>query len=78
LVTPLLLALADAAAAAYLVTYGLRRERHDKARVLIVGGMLAVCAVALLVIAWSSSTEPNRPQQPPTSPVQQTEPGTSV
>ena len=74
----LLLALADGATAGYLIVYGLRQERRDKARVLIVGGMLAVCAVALTVIAWPSGAPPQRPQQPPASPVQQTGLVTSV
>jgi hypothetical protein len=42
------LATADAAAAIYLIAHGLRRERRDRACVLIVGGMLVVCAAANL------------------------------
>ena len=57
------LAAADAGGAVYLIRYGLRRERRDKARVIIVGGMLAVCAAALLVIGWPRSGPP-RPAPP--------------
>ena len=59
------LALADTAAAVYLIVYGVRRERRDKARVVIVGGMLAVCAVALVVIGWPRATPPRPPAPVP-------------
>jgi hypothetical protein len=71
---PQVLAAADAVAAIYLIAYGLRRERRDKARVLIVGGMLVVCAVALVVIGWPRSAEP----QPTPAPPAPSGPATSV
>lgn len=64
----------DAVAAIHLLTYGLRRERRDQARVLIVGGMLIVCAVALAFIGWPRSAAPHTTPAPPTP----ASPGTAV
>ena len=69
---PLTLAAIDAAVAAYLVGWALRRERRDRARVLVVGVVLAICAVFLAVVGWPN-TAPTQPT-PPLAPA----PGTPV
>ena len=42
------LALVDALAGVWLLQYALRREHRDKAGVAVIGGILLVCAAALL------------------------------
>jgi hypothetical protein len=54
------LAAADLLAGLYLIGWAYRRQERDKPAVLIVGCVLAVCAVALLVLS--------RPQSPPPRP----------
>ena len=44
----LALALADALVGVWLLQYARHRERRDKAGVAVVGGILLVCAAALL------------------------------
>ncbi len=68
---------ADAVAGVYLLVYGVRRERWDKPRVLIVGGLLLACAAALVVIGvLSAHRDRHRAPVPPapSSPA----PGTAV
>lgn len=48
--TPAVLAAVDALAGLYLIGYGISRERRDAAGVIVVGGTLMACAVALGVI----------------------------
>jgi predicted PurR-regulated permease PerM len=60
---PLTLAAIDAAVAAYLVGWSLRRQRRDRARVLVVGVVLAICAVFLAVVGWPN-TAPTQPTGP--------------
>ena len=60
----LLLAVAEAAGAAWLLRYGLRRERHDAPAVIVVGVLLLVCAVTLVGIAVHVGTHPARARNP--------------
>jgi hypothetical protein len=60
----LVLAAVDAATAVYLLAWALRRERRDKPAVLVVGVVLAVCAM-FLVAATVRATEPDQPPQSP-------------
>ena len=61
----LLLAVADAAGAAWLLRYGLRRERRDAPAVIVVGVLLLVCAVTLGGIAVHVDTHPAQTRHPP-------------
>ena len=54
----LLLAVGDAAAGAWLLCFGLGRERRDAPAVIVVGVLLLVCAVTLAGIAVHVSTRP--------------------
>ena len=61
----LLLAVADAAAGAWLLRQGLRRERRDASAVIVVGVLLLVCALTLGGIAVYVGTHPAQPSHPP-------------
>jgi hypothetical protein len=50
--TAAVLAAVDALAGLYLITYGLTRERRDKAGVLIVGGFVMACGAALSALTF--------------------------
>jgi hypothetical protein len=72
---PVVLAGADALAAAYLLV-SLRRERRNRSGVLVVGLLLVGCVVALVVLSWPGQTQ-RRPVLPST-PVTSTGPGQAV
>ena len=61
----LLLALADAAGAAWLLRHGLRRERRDAPAVIVVGVLRLVSAVTLGGIAVHVDTHPAQARQLP-------------
>jgi hypothetical protein len=48
--TAAVLAAVDAVAGLYLIGYGMSRERRDAAGVIVVGGTLMACALALAAI----------------------------
>lgn len=73
---PVVLAGADAFAAAYLLV-SLRRERRNRPGVLVVGVLLVSCAVALAVLSWPGQAH-RRPPTPPPTPVTPTDPGQAV
>lgn len=60
----LLLAVGDAAGGAWLLRYGLRRERRDVPAVIVVGVLLLVGAVTLGGIAVHVSTHPAQTRIP--------------
>jgi drug/metabolite transporter (DMT)-like permease len=64
--TLVLVIAADLLCGLYLLVYGIRRERRDKPAVLIVGGVLLACALALTLIGAYSRTRP--PHPPPSTP----------
>lgn len=66
--TLVLVIAADLLAGLYLLTYGIRRERRDKPAVLIVGGVLLICALALTLISAYDRSRPHQRHPPPTSP----------
>lgn len=66
--TLVLVIAADLFAGLYLVLYGLRRERRDKPAVVIVGGVLLICALALTVIGGFARTRPHHRPTPPSPP----------
>lgn len=55
---------ADLLAGVYLLVYGVRRERRDKPAVLIVGGVLLACALALALIGGYARSRPPHPTPP--------------
>ena len=61
----LLLAVADAAGAAWLLRHGLRQERRDAPAVIVVGVLLLVCAVTLGGIAVHAGTHSAQTCNPP-------------
>ena len=73
---PVVLAGADASAAAYLIV-SLRRERRNRPGVLVIGVLLVSCAVALAVLSWPAGTH-RRPPVPPPTTVTPTDPGQAV
>lgn len=66
--TLVLVIAADLFGGLYLVVYGLRRERRDKPAVVIVGGVLLICALALTVIGGFDRTRPHHHPATPTPP----------
>jgi multisubunit Na+/H+ antiporter MnhB subunit len=66
--TLVLVIAADLLVGLYLLVYGIRRERRDKPAVLIVGGVLLICALALTLIGACDRSRPHQPHPPQTSP----------